>query len=109
MALSTTLFPTQGEIPPEFRFAPVQGRILIDGKIIDSGFDTKEVRSPCLIRDDTDTLQAPVLGTTAQVSVDVLIEALDAASGAWAKGDGAGPPATCLLERKRCPPFETKW
>jgi glyceraldehyde-3-phosphate dehydrogenase (NADP+) len=93
MTLSKTLFPTRSGIPPEFRFSPIQGRILINGQIIDSGFETKEVRSPCLVRQDVDKLHAPVLGSTAQVSVDVLIQALESAAAAWAKGDGRWPTA----------------
>ena len=91
MSLSHDLFPTRDEVPPEFQLAPLHGRILIDGEILSSGFDTKEVRSPCHLRGDANSLEAPVLGTTPQVTVDGLTDALDAATTAWARGAGRWP------------------
>jgi glyceraldehyde-3-phosphate dehydrogenase (NADP+) len=74
---------------PEFPGVPkLKGRILIGGKIIDSGFETKPVLSTCF-RDEK-----PVeLGTTPHVTSAVLSQAVEAASGAWAKGLGEWPTA----------------
>jgi glyceraldehyde-3-phosphate dehydrogenase (NADP+) len=74
---------------PEFPGVPkLTGRILIGGKLISNGYDSKPVFSTCH-RDST----APQLGTTPQVTIEILAEAVDAAVKAWAKGLGAWPMA----------------
>jgi glyceraldehyde-3-phosphate dehydrogenase (NADP+) len=74
---------------PAFPAVPeVTGRILINGKIVDSGFETKPVFSTCHPEGK------PVkLGTTPQVSAKLLSEAVQSASKAWAKGLGVWPMA----------------
>ncbi|CAN5550712.1 NADP-dependent glyceraldehyde-3-phosphate dehydrogenase [soil metagenome] len=74
---------------PEFPGVPkLTGRILIDGKLLSSGFDSKPVFSTC----HRDAKPTP-LGTTPQVTIKILSDAVDAASRAWAKGLGAWPMA----------------
>ena len=60
---------------PAFPDVPqTKGRILIGGKLIDSGFETKDVFSTCQVEGH------PVkLGTTPQVSVKQLSDAVGAA------------------------------
>jgi glyceraldehyde-3-phosphate dehydrogenase (NADP+) len=74
---------------PEFPGVPeLTGRILIDGKLIASGFESKSVFSTC--HRDTRPVK---LGTTPQVTIEILGQAVEAASKAWAKGLGAWPMA----------------
>lgn len=74
---------------PDFpEVPPVTGRILIGGEIRTRGFDVKPVFSTCHRGDK------PVrLGTTPHVSADILREAVEGASRAWAKGLGDWPSA----------------
>lgn len=73
---------------PAFPAVPhLTGHILIDGKIRDSGFETKPVYSTC------NQGQPLEIGTTSQVSIEILNEAVAAASKAWAKGLGDWPMA----------------
>lgn len=72
---------------PAFPEVPqLQGRILIDGKILDSGFESKPVYSTC-----TKEKKSIQLGTTPNVTAEKLSEAVDAASKAWSKGLGQWP------------------
>ncbi len=74
---------------PEFPGVPkINGRILIDGRLLTSGFDSKPVFSNCH-RDS----RPFALGTTPQINIKILGEAVEAASKAWAKGLGAWPMA----------------
>lgn len=74
---------------PEFPGVPeVSGRILVGGEIRVKGFDTKAVMTTC------HGGPAPKqLGTTPNVSIAVLNEAVEAAAKAWAKGLGDWPTA----------------
>lgn len=76
---------------PEFPAIPeLNGRILINGELRDSGFETKPVFSTCH-KGDT-----PIqIGTTPHVSLEILSEAVEAASKAWARGVGNWP--TCHM------------
>jgi glyceraldehyde-3-phosphate dehydrogenase (NADP+) len=66
----------------------------VNGKIVSSGFATKTIFSPCSFRSDKDdTLIFPEIGTTPQLSHDQFMQAVDAASKAWAKGRGEWPSA----------------
>lgn len=79
----------KNSILPPFPSVPqAQARILINGEILSSGFETREVRSYC-------TLQAEptLLGYTANVSADLLQNAALAAHAAWNKGLGDWPTA----------------
>jgi len=74
---------------PEFPAVPeINGRILIGGKIRDSGFETKAVLSTC-----HKSGQPPKLGTTPHVNIATIKEAVDQAEKAWAKGLGDWPTA----------------
>jgi glyceraldehyde-3-phosphate dehydrogenase (NADP+) len=73
-------------LPPFPEVPQLKGRILIGGQIRDSGFESKPVYSTCTRE------QNPVpLGTTPQVSSEILNEAVEAASKAWSKGLGSWP------------------
>ena len=80
---------TQDQPLPPFPAVP-QGtaRILIGGKILTTGFESREVLSYCT-REQSQVL----LGHTANVSADFLLQAADAAHAAWQKGLGAWPTA----------------
>ena len=79
----------------------IHGRILIGGKIIDSGFATKPVFSPCLIQGGPgkaasiplEFFSFPEIGTTPQVNAATFMSAVDSASQAWARGLGEWPSA----------------
>jgi glyceraldehyde-3-phosphate dehydrogenase (NADP+) len=72
---------------PDFPAVPkISGRILIAGKILESGFETKPVFSTC-----HKLGEQVALGTTPHVSAQVLGDAVTAAANAWAKGLGAWP------------------
>ena len=79
-------------LPPFPGVPQLHGRILIGGQIrgphAAGGFKTKPVFSTCT-RDEKPLL----LGTTPQVGVEVLAEAVAAAADAWAKGLGEWPMA----------------
>jgi glyceraldehyde-3-phosphate dehydrogenase (NADP+) len=73
---------------PSFPAVPqIQGRILIAGKILSSGYETKEVFSTCTSGERT------LLGQTPHVDSAKLQEAADSAYDAWAKGLGSWPTA----------------
>lgn len=81
---------------PEFPHLPpnIQGRILIGGKIASSGFDRREVRSQCTFSSSPSEKQrSTLLGATPNVTSAKLLEAVDAACAAWAKGQGDWPTA----------------
>ncbi len=88
------IFPLQSQLPPSIQIPKIQGRILIDGKIIDSGFATKLIASPCSFRSaSNDSLIYPEIGSTPQVGPELFMKAVDAAVNAWAKGRGEWPSA----------------
>lgn len=94
MKLSPKIFPLQSEIPSSVEVPKIQGRVLLDGKIVHTGFKTKKILSPCSFRSDSDdSLIFPELGVTPQVSPELFMSAIDAASKAWAKGRGEWPRA----------------
>ncbi len=94
MTLISKIFPKQSELPQSVEVPKIKGRILIDGKIIDSGFKTKTIFSPCSFRNDSDDqLVFPEMGTTPQVDASVFRQAVDAAARAWQKGRGEWPCA----------------
>src|SRR5262245_13116592 len=87
-------FPKKSQLPPSIEIPKIHGRILVDGKIIDSGFNTKPVLSPCSLQNETDEgLYFPEIGTTPQIDSAAFMAAADAATRAWAKGLGAWPSA----------------
>jgi glyceraldehyde-3-phosphate dehydrogenase (NADP+) len=80
---------TLDPILPPFPKVPVRtARILIGGKILTSGFNTREVKSNC-----TTDGEPVLLGLTANADAAHLQSAVDAAYVAWAKGLGAWPTA----------------
>src|SRR5689334_18165231 len=80
---------------PEFPRVPrIRGRILVGGKIHDSGFETRQVLSQCGLPDTSEVGQdVSVLGTTPNVNSSQFMEAVESASTAWAKGLGDWPTA----------------
>ncbi len=77
----------------QFPLVPqVSARILVDGQIRTSGFDTRKVRSTFAIGDHA-TKTGTILGETANVGPEIVLEAVDAAVKAWSKGLGAWPTA----------------
>ncbi len=91
MTPSQTIFSEQSDLPKWVEIPKIQGRILIGGKIIDQGFDSKPVHSPCSFQDKNGSLVSPEIGFTPQVDSDCFIKAIEAASQAWAKGRGEWP------------------
>jgi glyceraldehyde-3-phosphate dehydrogenase (NADP+) len=75
-------------LPPFPEVPKLAGRILIGGRILDSGFETKQVYSTCHRGD-----QPVLLGTTPHVTEKKLSEAVEAAAQAWNKGLGDWPMA----------------
>lgn len=75
-------------LPPFPQVPELTARILIGGKIITSGFNTRKVLSYCTSGD-----QPLVLGESANVDASFLQTAANAAHGAWQKGLGAWPTA----------------
>jgi len=79
---------------PKFTEIPrIQGRILIGGKLLSSGFEYKKVLSPCSYNDGKNQIVLPEIGETPNVSSEVFQRAVDAACEAWAKGRGEWPSA----------------
>jgi glyceraldehyde-3-phosphate dehydrogenase (NADP+) len=68
----------------------IRGRILIGGKLLSSGFDFREVKSTCSLEAGQ---SQTVLGETPNVSAEIFLKAVDAASEAWARGTGDWPTA----------------
>ncbi|MEO5969814.1 MAG: hypothetical protein ABIQ95_07785, partial [Bdellovibrionia bacterium] len=94
MELKKDFFPTRSQLPKTVEIPKVHGRILIGGKIMDSGFATKPVFSPCSVRNESDdSLSFPEIGTTPQVDKETFMSAVEAASKAWSKGLGEWPSA----------------
>lgn len=94
MNLNPSIFPRESQIPSSVEIPKIRARILVGGKIIDSGFATKSIFSPCSLRkDSSDELFFPEIGSTPQLNADQFMQAVDAASKAWAKGRGEWPSA----------------
>jgi glyceraldehyde-3-phosphate dehydrogenase (NADP+) len=94
MMINKNLFPAANDLPEWVKVPKVNGRILIDGQIMTTGFSSRPVSSPCSLRNEADqSLYFPELGTTPQVTSETLMLAVDAASNAWSKGRGAWPSA----------------
>ncbi|MBO9666175.1 MAG: aldehyde dehydrogenase family protein [Bdellovibrio sp.] len=73
---------------PSFPEIPlINGRVLINGTLRDSGFESQPVHSTC------DKDQAKIIGTTPHVSLVVLMEAVESAAKSWNKGLGDWPTA----------------
>jgi glyceraldehyde-3-phosphate dehydrogenase (NADP+) len=82
------------ELPPFPEVPLIHGRILIDGEILSSGFERREVRSfSDLKRTMHGSPQGLVLGETPDVDVGLFMRAVDAAVEAWGKGRGDWPTA----------------
>ncbi len=94
MELMKEYFPKRTQLPKSVEIPRIKGRILIGGKILDSGFATKPVFSPCSVRSESDSsMSFSEIGTTPQVNIETFMSAVDAASHAWAKGLGEWPSA----------------
>ena len=85
------LFPKASELPPGISIPSVSARILVDGRILKSGFETQDVFSPCSLENEKGELYFPKIGTTPHITPDHFIEVVETASRAWSKGLGAWP------------------
>ncbi|MEK2688438.1 aldehyde dehydrogenase family protein [Bdellovibrio sp. GT3] len=82
------------QVLPAFPGIPeINGRILINGELRSQGFETIPVHSTC-----TTEPELKKIGTTPHVSVEILREAVQAASAAW--GKGLGEWATAKMEER---------
>jgi glyceraldehyde-3-phosphate dehydrogenase (NADP+) len=94
MTIANDFFPTISELSKTIEIPKVPARILLNGKIISSGFRTKTIHSPCTLRDPTDgSLIYPEIGVTPQLDAEGFMQAVNAASQAWARGRGDWPSA----------------
>ena len=92
--LNHSIFPTESQVPKSVEIPKINGRILIGGKIIETGFKTKPIFSPCSLRKDSGSdLIFPEIGFTPQVDSTGFMTAVDAAAKAWDKGRGEWPTA----------------
>jgi glyceraldehyde-3-phosphate dehydrogenase (NADP+) len=98
-----TLFPTENEIPAEWRLAaPVHQRtVLIGGELKAWQGPVVSVRSPILVRDAAGSLQPIEIGSYPQGGAPEAEEALAAAVAAYAEGRGQWPTMT-VAERISC-------
>lgn len=87
------IFPLESQIPQAVEIPKIQGRILVGGKIIDSGFASKPILSPCTVRNSKGDLVFPEIGSTPQVTSEVFMKAVSAAQKAWESGRGEWPSA----------------
>jgi len=71
----------------------IEGRLLIGGHIIESGFERKPVMSPCGPKNAQGDYSVVEIGRTPEVTPEKFSEAADAAIRAWARGQGAWPTA----------------
>ena len=85
------LFPKASELPPGISIPSVSARILVDGRILRSGFETQDVFSPCSLENEKGELYFPKIGTTPHITPDHFVEVVETASRAWSKGLGAWP------------------
>jgi glyceraldehyde-3-phosphate dehydrogenase (NADP+) len=94
MSIQNDIFPKQSLLPKTIEIPKIKGRILVGGKISDSGFATRTISSPCSYRSDSsDDLIFPEIGTTPNLTSEQFMTAVDAAAQAWAKGRGEWPSA----------------
>ncbi len=94
MMINENFFPLASELPKSVEIPKVAGRVLIDGQIITNGFASRVVSSPCTFRSEKDqSLYFPEIGTTPQVTAETFMQAVNAASSAWARGRGEWPSA----------------
>ncbi|WP_413584410.1 aldehyde dehydrogenase family protein [Bdellovibrio sp. HCB274] len=80
-------------LPPFPQIPKINGRVLINGVLRNSGFESIPVYSTC-----TESGEPVEIGTTPHVSAEVLAEAVQAASRAW--GQGLGAWATARMEER---------
>ena len=91
--LSESFFPYASEVPEQAAIEKRQGRLLIGGKIESEGFAFKPVPSPLALRSDSGSLFFPELGQTPNIDSAGFARAVEAASQAWARGQGEWPRA----------------
>ncbi len=89
--IPTNIFPQQNEIPESFKIPYIQGRILINGKILNKGFPYKKVTSPCAHLDASGNIVYPEIGETPNVGPEIFKQAVEAAQQAWNQGQGEWP------------------
>lgn len=88
-----SLFPTQDEIPAQYRFAsPLhQRQVLLNGRLEPWEGDAVEVLSPVMTREADGQLKTVLVGSYPQGGVEDAMKALDAAVKAWDMGAGTWP------------------
>jgi glyceraldehyde-3-phosphate dehydrogenase (NADP+) len=92
--ISPEIFPKANEIPDNAQLnGPVQGRLLIGGELLDSGFERRSVVSPIFTRSEKGTLEDTILGSTPQATATHMQNAVQAAADAWRSGTGQWPSA----------------
>lgn len=92
--ITPDIFPKRSDIPENAQLSqPVEGRLLIGGELIQSGFERRNVTSPILTRSEIGTLEETILGSTPQASVGHMQSAVEAAAIAWRSGTGEWPSA----------------
>jgi glyceraldehyde-3-phosphate dehydrogenase (NADP+) len=93
-AIGPHFFPKLSEIPDNARLdSHIEGRLLIGGELISTGFERRAVMSPIATRNESGTLEDTLLGTTPQANVELMLSAVQAASEAWRSGTGRWPSA----------------
>ena len=87
-----TSFPARDAVPAAMVWPATQPRVLIAGETRIYTAATRDVVSPLWLRAHPGEAPQPtVIGQTAHVSVEVALEALNAAQAAWARGAGRWP------------------
>ncbi len=87
-----TNFPARDAVPAAMAYPATQPRVLIAGETRIYTAATRDVVSPLWLRAHPgEEPQPTVIGQTAHVSIEVALEALNAAQAAWARGAGRWP------------------
>lgn len=98
-----SLFPKSDEVPLAYRLIrPIhQNAYLVDGELRKWTGERQKVHSPIYLRDASDKIKAPEIGSYPWCGPDQAQEALDAAVRAYDNGRGEWPTAT-VAERISC-------
>ena len=98
----TALFPTEDQIPAEYRIEPIHQReYLINGEMRQWDGPVSEVYSPICIPAADGTLQRKLVGSFPVTGPDEAVEALEAAVAAYDNGRGEWPTMS-VADRIKC-------
>ena len=101
MTIENTIFPTEQEIPEEYKAKPVeQKQYLVNGELREWNGDSERVLSPVCMRNG-ETVEQKVLGSYPMLGEKEAVEALDAAVKAYDNGKGSWPTMS-VEERIEC-------